>query len=62
MKKQPFQNWFVAERPARLDLTVGTMLFTGRGNNATAGEYVVSEIEQVDYDTVQITVKRSRRS
>ena len=56
---QPFPNWFVAQKRATLDIVVGTPLLTGHESNATAGNYVVMAIDQVDADTVTITVKRT---
>ena len=54
-----FSNWFVAQKRATLDIVVGTPLLTGHESNATAGAYVVTAIDQVDVDTVTITVKRT---
>ena len=59
-RPQPFRNWFVAQKTATVDIVVGTPLQTGHGSNATAGEYVVTAIDQVDADTVTITVKRTQ--
>ena len=56
--RKPFKNWFVAQVRAHVDIVVGTPLRTGHGSNTTVGEYVVTAIDQVDSDTVTITVKR----
>lgn len=44
-----------------IDLLVGTTLITGHDRNETAGEYVITHIDAVDEDTVQIIAKRFPR-
>ena len=53
-----FSNWFVAQMRASVDIVVGTRFLTGHGGEGV-GEYVVTAIDEVDADTVTITVKRT---
>lgn len=51
-------NWFTATTRARLDIMIGTLFLSVHGRDQTVGEYIVTHIEGVDDDTVQIKLKR----